>query len=56
MNLLLTFATICALAFGKVANCRNKLKGDDTFIYCSKFSAAANSKVEIELRSRFLNV
>ena len=56
MNLLLKFAALIALASAKVATCRTKLKNDDTFVYCTKFSAPANSKVEIELRSRLINV
>ena len=56
MNLLLTFGAIIASVSAKVATCRNRLKLDDTFIYCSKFSAPANSKVEIEIRSRILKI
>jgi len=56
MNFIFTLAIFIAYASAKVANCRPKLKNDDTFVYCSKFSAPANSKVEIELRGRLINL
>ena len=56
MRSLLTLFALCTVAKAKVASCRAKIKGNENFNYCSKFSAPANSKVEIDLRSRFLNV
>ena len=56
MKSLLTVISLCGLASSKIASCRDKVKGENNFVYCSKFSAPANSKVEVDLRSRFLNV
>ena len=51
--------TILMVAFqvsSKVATCRDRLRDNDNNSYCTKFSAPANSKVEVELRGRLLNI
>ena len=55
MNSLWLVLLLTQLTAAKVVNCRNKLKGNDNFVYCTKFSSPANAKVEIDIRSRILN-
>ena len=54
--LIATILMVACQVSSKVATCRDRLRENDNQSYCTKFSAPANSKVEVELKGRLLNV